>query len=124
MDDTLSVLRMAVARLGLDSSPTQPAQSNVFFMQESNGSSFFMPPCKDFMAEFSNALIGARVPKRRSSTAHTLAPMVNAHTIGAGRAPEIERYVQNYLQQYDRRLTAVRGTDARFGKANEHSLIS
>ncbi len=28
-DGTLSVLRMAVARLGLDSSPTQPTQANV-----------------------------------------------------------------------------------------------
>ncbi len=92
-DDTLSVLRMAVARLGLDILPTQPAQYNVFFRQASAGSKFFMPPCKDFVTEFSNALTGAGVPKWRSRTARTLASMVNADTIGASHAPEIEQPV-------------------------------
>ncbi len=49
-----------------------------------------MPPCKDFVAEFSNALMGAGVPKRRSRTARTLASMADAYTIGAVHAPKIE----------------------------------
>lgn len=32
-DDILSILQMAVARLGLDESPVQPVQANVFFRQ-------------------------------------------------------------------------------------------
>lgn len=68
-DDTLTVLRMAVARLGLDESPVQSAQTNVFFRQTTAATSFAMPPCKDFMAEFSNALTCSGPPKRRSKIA-------------------------------------------------------
>jgi len=62
-DDTLAVLRMAAARLGLDESPVQSTQTNVFFRQTSAATLFAMPPCKDFVAEFSNALTGSGPPK-------------------------------------------------------------
>lgn len=52
-----------------------------------------MPPCKDFVAEFSNALTSTRVPKRRSKTACTVVSMADADSIVAGRAQEIEELV-------------------------------
>ncbi|RXN19680.1 hypothetical protein ROHU_025553 [Labeo rohita] len=85
-DDTLAMLRMAIARLGLDESPAQSAQTNIFFRQPTVATSFAMQPCKDFVAEFSNALTGSGLPKRRSKIALTLASMAEADSIGMGRA--------------------------------------
>lgn len=67
---------------------------------------FFMPPCKDFVAEFSNALKGAGVPKRRSRTACTLASMADEDTIGLGRAPEIEQPFAALVVSLDEALRA------------------
>ncbi len=63
-----------------------------------------MPPCKDFVAEFSNALTGAGVPKRRSRTARSLASMVDAYTIGAVHAPKIEQPVAALVVSPDEAL--------------------
>ncbi|KAL1257981.1 hypothetical protein QQF64_011225 [Cirrhinus molitorella] len=62
---------MAIARLGLDESPAQSAQTNIFFRQPTAAASFAMPPCKDFVAEFLNALTGSSPPKRHSKIART-----------------------------------------------------
>ncbi|KAI7790197.1 hypothetical protein IRJ41_004552 [Triplophysa rosa] len=64
-----------------------------FFRQSSAGSTFAMPPCKDFVAEFSTSLTGSNVSKRRSKAARTLASMADADAIGVGRAPELEQPV-------------------------------
>ncbi|RXN23733.1 extracellular calcium-sensing receptor-like protein [Labeo rohita] len=101
-DDILSILQMAVARLGLDNS-VQPAQTNVFFKQNVD-SMFTMPPCKDFVAEFASALTGSNVPKRRSKTARTPASMAEADSIGVGRAPEIEQPVAALVVSPDEAL--------------------
>ncbi len=98
---------MEVARLGLDNSPVQPAQSNFFFRQPSAGSNFAMPPCKDFVAEFSNSLIGSSTPKRQSKTARTLASMADADSIGVGRAPEIEQPVAALVVSPDEACEAM-----------------
>lgn len=104
VDDTLTVLQMATACLSLDNSPVQPTQSNVFFRQPSAGSTFAMPPCKDFVAEFSNSLTGSSTPKRQSKAARTLASMVEADSIEVGRAPEIEQPVTALVVSLDEAL--------------------
>lgn len=106
-DDNLTVLQMEVARLGLDNSPAQPAQSNFFFRQPSAGSNFAMLPCKDFVAEFSNSLIGSSTPKRQSKTTRTLASMADADSIGVGRAPEIEQPVAALVVSPDEACEAM-----------------
>lgn len=118
-DDTLAVLRMAVARLGLDESPVQSAQTNVFFRQATAATSFAMPPCKDFVAEFSNALTGSGPPKRRSKIARTLASMAEADAIGVGRAPEIEQPVAALVVSPDEALRGnVRCPSAQCGRTD------
>lgn len=71
-DDTLAVLRMANACLGLDKSPVQSVQTNLFFRQATAATTFAMPPCKNFVAEFSNALTGFGLPKWHSKIARML----------------------------------------------------
>ncbi|KAL0150342.1 hypothetical protein M9458_054344, partial [Cirrhinus mrigala] len=83
---------MAIACLGLNESPAQSAQTNFFFRQPTAATSFAMPPCKDFVAEFSNTVTGSG-PKWRSKIAQTLAYMAEADSIGMGHAPEIEQPV-------------------------------
>ncbi|RXN04552.1 extracellular calcium-sensing receptor-like protein [Labeo rohita] len=118
-DDTLAVLRMAIARLGLDESPAQSAQTNIFFRQPTSATSFAMPPCKDFVAEFSNALTGAGPPKRRSKIARTLASMAEADSIGMGRAPEIEQPVAALVVSPDEALRGnVRCPSAQCGRTD------
>lgn len=118
-DDILTTLRMAVARLGLDKSPTQPAQTNVFFRQVANSDVFAMPPCKDFVAEFSNALTGSNVSRRRSKTARTLASMAEADSIGVGHAPEIEQPVAALVVSPDEALRGnVRCPSAQCGRTD------
>ncbi len=111
VDDTLEVLRMA--RLGLDECPAHPAQSNVFFRRPSPVDSFAMPACKDFMAEFSNALKGPGMAKRQSKTARTLASMAEAESIGVRSVPEIEQPVAALVVSPDEALQGnVRCTSA------------
>lgn len=95
---------MIVARQGLDKVSAQPAQSNIFFRQLSARASFAMPPCKDFVAEFSSTLIGTNASKRQSKTARTLASMAVADSIGVGRAPEIEQSVAALVVLPDKAL--------------------
>ncbi|KAI7792751.1 hypothetical protein IRJ41_019137 [Triplophysa rosa] len=102
-DDTLAVLRMAVARLGLDKS-VQATQSNVFFRQPPAENSFTMPPCNDFVAEFSNALTGSGAFKRHPKTARILASMAEADYIGFGRTPEVEQPVAALVVSTDEAL--------------------
>ncbi len=86
-----------------------------------------MPPCKDFVAEFSNALTGAGVPKRQSRTARTLASMADADTFDAVRAPEIEQLVATLVVSLDEALQSnvhcpgvqYSRTDSLLKKANE-----
>lgn len=102
-----------MARLGLDECPAHPAQSNVFFRRPSPVDSFAMPACKDFMAEFSNALKGPGMAKRRSKTARTLASMAEAESIGVRSVPEIEQPVAALVVSPDEALQGnVRCTSA------------
>ncbi len=101
-DDILSILQMAMARLGLDRS-VQPAQSNVFFRQNAD-TTFTMPQCKDFVTEFSSALTSSNAPRRRSKSARTLDSMAEANSIGVARAPEIEQPVAALVVSPDEAL--------------------
>lgn len=56
---------MANACLGLDKSPVQSAQTNFFIRQATAATTFAMPPFKNVVAEFSNALTGSGLPKQR-----------------------------------------------------------
>lgn len=87
MVDSLEVLRIAVAHLGLDECSTHPVQSSVFFGRPSPMDSYAMPACKVFITEFSSALKGPGMDKRRSKTAHTLASMAEAESIGVRSVP-------------------------------------
>lgn len=72
--------------MDLDKSQTLPIQT-VFFRQDSDANLITMPPCQNFMTEFSNALAGSIVPRRRSKTTRALASMAEADSIGIVRCP-------------------------------------
>ncbi|KAI7813915.1 hypothetical protein IRJ41_004328 [Triplophysa rosa] len=117
-DDTLAVLRMAVARLGLDTS-VQATQPNVFFRQPPVENSFSMPPCNDFVAEFSNALTASGANRRRPKTARILASMAEADFIGVGRTPEVEQPVAALVVSTDEALRGnVRCPSAQCGRTD------
>lgn len=88
--------------------------------EEDNDSSCLPPPPPP-PDEDEESLISLAIATRVSQLAFRMDKMEKE---SVERVQGVERYVQNYLQQYDRRLTAKRGTDARFGKANDHSVIS
>lgn len=73
-------------------SPVQPTQSKVIFIVFS-WIFDFIQPCKEFLAEFSNALMRSSAPNQRSKTAQTLASMSDADIIGLSHAPEIKHPV-------------------------------
>ncbi|KAI7807853.1 hypothetical protein IRJ41_011482 [Triplophysa rosa] len=117
-DDTLAVLRMAVARLGLDTS-VQATQPNVFFRQPPVENSFSMPPCNDFVAEFSNALTASGANRLRPKTARILASMAEADSIGVGRTPEVEQPVAALVVSTDEALRGnVRCPSAQCGRTD------
>ncbi|KAI7805569.1 putative disrupted in schizophrenia 1 protein-like [Triplophysa rosa] len=92
-----------VARLGLDTS-VQATQPNVFFRQPSAENSFSMPPCNDFVAEFSNALTASAANRRCPITARILPSMAEADSIGVGRTPEVEQPVAALVVSTDEAL--------------------
>ncbi|KAL1268254.1 hypothetical protein QQF64_033617 [Cirrhinus molitorella] len=104
-------------QLLVSESPAQSAQTNIFFRQQTAAASFAMPPCKDFVTEFSNALTGSGPPKQCSKIARTLASMAEANSIGMGRALEIEQPVAALVVSPDEPLRGnVRCPSAQCGR--------
>ena len=91
------VMRIALARLGLDAPQTDPGQASAFFRRNPAPATFTVPPSEEYVKElhaFSHSTTDAR----------TLAAMQDAAQVGLGRMPPVEPAIASLILAPDEAL--------------------
>ncbi|XP_074481579.1 uncharacterized protein LOC141761839 [Sebastes fasciatus] len=84
------VVRMALARLGLDEAPTAGTSSSAFFRWAPPLAGFSVPPSQPYIEELHKCWPDPKSLSHHTTDGRALASMQNADTYGLGKMPAVE----------------------------------
>ena len=98
------VMRIALARLGLDAPQTDPGQASAFFRRNPAPATFTVPPSEEYVKELHACWRDSRALSHSTTDARTLAAMQDAAQVGLGRMPPVEPAIASLILAPDEAL--------------------
>ena len=98
------VMRIALARLGLDAPQTDPGRASAFFRRNPAPATFTVPPSEEYVKELHACWRDSRALSHSTTDARTLAAMQDAAQVGLGRMPPVEPAIASLILAPDEAL--------------------
>ncbi|CAL8337509.1 unnamed protein product [Boreogadus saida] len=99
-----TVIRTALARLGLDAPQADVAQPSAFFRRSPATAPFSVPPSEEYLKELHVCWKDAKALPHPSSSARALAAMRDPEQYGLGRMPRVEPAIASLILTPDQAL--------------------